>query len=293
MSIVRFRGRLGNQMFQYAFAESLRALGREVFFDFSDYENTLRQKDFTLDQVFDDLDLSAAPPTAYVETRRRWRRSKADPKMAAYYRQHPEKVFYYGELEFHKYDPTVFLLEDSMYSGYWQCEQYFKPVEERIRSIYQFKRGEKHLYELGDQLAESFFAVQVRRGDYLKYSRFNVCDPDYYRNGINYIKERFEGCSFVFFSDDIEWVKCNLPVEGAKYCCADSFEDYRPWYDMYLISRCRGAIISNSSFAWWGAWLNDTPGKLIITPDEWLQGVDTPGIWCDDWIRLKGSSDME
>lgn len=103
---------------------------------------------------------------------------------------------------------------------------------------------------------------------------------------MNYMKKIFPDVHFVFFSDDIEWVKYNFDFENMIICVPELFMEYKDWYDMYLMTLCKGNIIANSSFSWWGAWLNQNPDKIIVAPKLWLNNKKTPDIWCDGWNRI-------
>ena len=94
------------------------------------------------------------------------------------------------------------------------------------------------------------------------------------------------GVPFVFFSNDMEWVKYHFNKTNIIICEAKLFEHYEDWYDMYLMTLCRGNIIANSSFSWWGAWLNKNTAPVVLAPNKWFNGLETPDIWCDNWIRI-------
>ena len=101
---------------------------------------------------------------------------------------------------------------------------------------------------------------------------------------MSYIRTVAPGAKFIFFSDDVKWVRENFHLENMMICTESMFTEYQDWYDMYLMTQCAGNIISNSTFGWWGAWLNQNKG-VVIAPKEWLKGMETPDIWCDGWIR--------
>ena len=132
--------------------------------------------------------------------------------------------------------------------------------------------------------------VHVRRGDYLlpennrKYG--NICTLQYYRNAMQYMKEKVSDARFYFFSNDPEWVRENLS-EGDSVIvnCNHGKENY---LDMYLMSQCSHNIIANSSFSWWGAWLNRNPDKIIVSPKRWFSHLDVSDAVCEDWIRING-----
>jgi hypothetical protein len=182
-------------------------------------------------------------------------------------------------------------------NGYWQSEKYFKDYEQCIRSDFSFK------YELdvkNKQLLEKIqnnntVSIHIRRGDYLSNSSASeihgVCSIEYYRSAVMEIKSHIEKPFFVIFSDDLEWVKNNI-----KYFEMDSFvfceynkgsESYK---DMQMMSLCQHHIIANSTFSWWGAWLNNNPSKIVIAPQKWFadevkqsQAFD---IYPNEWIKL-------
>ncbi len=113
-----------------------------------------------------------------------------------------------------------------------------------------------------------------------------ICTKDYYLRAIEYIRKIEPNSKLIFFSDDLEWVKDNFDIPNAIYCSKNLFEHYEDWYDMYLMSKCRHNIIANSSFSWWGAWLNQNKEKIIVAPSKWIRYAKTPDIWCEGWVSL-------
>ena len=114
-------------------------------------------------------------------------------------------------------------------------------------------------------------------------------DEKYYQqttNKNNEMKKNISNLRFIIFSDDINWAEENLKYDNAIFCRKEMFDDDQDWYDMYLMTKCKGNIIANSSFSWWGAWLNQNEGHVAIAPNKWLNGKSTPDIWCEKWIRL-------
>jgi hypothetical protein len=114
----------------------------------------------------------------------------------------------------------------------------------------------------------------VRRGDYLKprvRAAFgDICTAEYYREAVAYIRQKTADPVFFIFSDDIQWVKDNLPLPGAVYVTGNT--GLTGFRDMQLMSCCKHHIIANSTFSWWGAWLNQTPGKIVVAPAKWGHG---------------------
>ena len=106
---------------------------------------------------------------------------------------------------------------------------------------------------------------------------------DYYKQAIETVGP---DKTFVIFSDDIEWCKQNLDFIGSKFFISGN-KDYE---DMYLMSLCNNNIITNSTFSWWGAWLNKNENKIVISPKIWFgknnSHLDTSDLYCDKWIKL-------
>lgn len=128
-------------------------------------------------------------------------------------------------------------------------------------------------------------AVHVRRGDYLypENASFGLCDKDYFIRAIDYIRRQISTSTFFFFSDDMEWVKQNIKVDGAVYVSDNSCASH----DMYLMTLCHSHIISNSTFSFWGARLSAFNG-INIYPERWFSTPEwiEPDIFPDEWVRM-------
>ena len=116
-------------------------------------------------------------------------------------------------------------------------------------------------------------SLHVRRGDYVSDPKtkaiLGVCSLDYYRAAIAHIAERIESPAFFVFSDDIAWAKANLEIPfPCEY--VDHNQGQQSYNDMHLMSLCKHHIIANSSFSWWGAWLNPRKDKIVIAPENWF-----------------------
>jgi len=175
--------------------------------------------------------------------------------------------------------------------GTWQSEQYFINPE-CIRKSFQFK--EQLLNSQTKATAKCLGGVKVtvsihiRRGDYLSQQFSagfgNCCPLAYYRESIHYMKTHLDDITFVLFSDDMDWVKENLPLDNAIY--VDHNHGADSWQDMYLMSMCQHNIIANSTFSWWGAWLNDNTDKIVIAPKRWWSSIENDDVVPESWIRL-------
>jgi hypothetical protein len=155
-------------------------------------------------------------------------------------------------------------------NGYWPDEEYFRDFSDEIRKETSppTPTDEVNL-KLGAELAgENTVFVHARR---VRYP--TLLPADYYKEALAGIRERVKDPRFVVFSDDHAWIRENIdfgdsPVQWVEHNSSDEMAD------LWLMSRCRHAIIANSSFSWWGAWLGGDPsdGRVIYTPDhpEWI-----------------------
>lgn len=148
-------------------------------------------------------------------------------------------------------------------SGFWQSEYYFKD----IRPVLLRELVPVSVPEFPGWLkAENTVAVHIRRADYLKESGFGVLNEQYYRDAMSVIRQKVGSPVFVFFSDDIGWCKEQFKDESFVFCQEENWgKDY---LQLYLLSKCRHQIIANSSFSWWGAWLNNYQEKIVIRPER-------------------------
>jgi hypothetical protein len=177
-------------------------------------------------------------------------------------------------------------------SGYWQSEKYFKRYESAIRGEFAFRhpldaRNAELAAEIGSVSAVS---LHVRRGDYSSNPKtraiHGLCSLEYYRAAIEHIAKRVELPCFFVFSDDIGWARDHLDV-GFRCSFIGHNQGERNFVDMHLMSLCKHHIIANSSFSWWGAWLNPDPEKTVIAPRRWFAN-DTPtgDLIPEEWVRL-------
>lgn len=171
--------------------------------------------------------------------------------------------------------------------GYFQSEKYFKQHEDVIRNLFTPTSGTKrYLFNKYGPLLSSSTTVSlhVRRGDYLCVPDAHPLAPTQY-----YVEAQamFTDATFLVFSNDIPWCRENLP-KGKAYVFVEDNEDYQ---DLFLMSMCDHNIIANSSFSWWGAWLNANEKKRVIAPSTWFgprltATHDTRDVVPDDWTVL-------
>jgi len=190
--------------------------------------------------------------------------------------------------------PGIFNIGTSCYiDGYWQSEKYFSDIRNTIFSDFSLKKelvSARFIKIAKKMKGSNSISIHVRRGDFVMVKKTNkahgVCPLDYYEIAIKYISEKICNPEFFFFSDDIEWVKKNLST-GFKenHISGEGLSDAE---EMMLMSTCRHNIIANSTFSWWGAWLNSNPGKIVVSPSKFLLGssTDNKDLIPENWHKL-------
>ena len=177
--------------------------------------------------------------------------------------------------------------------GFWQSDKYFLKYESEIRKDFSFPSftDRVNINLLSEIINSNSVSIHIRRGDYIQMNSaiesHPLCSIKYYQSAISKIKEIIEKPKFYFFSDDIEWVKNQFfSVENAIFVNHNKGKD--SYKDMQLMANCKHNIIANSSFSWWGAWLNPNPKKIVIAPKNWFKdtSIDTSDLIPSTWIRL-------
>lgn len=292
MVIANIIGGLGNQMFQYAAGRALSlARGQPLELDISGFKGYELHYGFELQRVFD------CPVKTDTSTALRnilgWqcapgiKQMLARPSMKAFRRN-----TFVVEPHFHYWPGIMNVPQDCYLVGYWQSEKYFRSISSVIRTDFTFKtplvnRNAKLAEQIGQVNAVS---LHVRRGDYAKNPRTNathgLCSLDYYQAAIQYIADRVEQPCFFIFSDDIAWVKDNLKMDfPCQY--VDHNQGAESYNDMRLMCLCQHQIIANSSFSWWGAWLNPGPEKIVVAPQKWFaNGNNIKDLFPQGWVKL-------
>ena len=283
MIIIKLAGGLGNQLFQYSLGRHLAKNQQTILkMDISNFKNdTLR--DYALG-VFKIKEIFAT-----TEEINSFKKKGLGKKFNSFL---PYPLKYYIQENESAFEKKIFTTKNNIYiDGYWQSEKYFKAIENDIRQEITLKEplGEKCL-EIVKKITETnSISIHIRHGDYLndKLSKiFEICSPEYYTQAISLMAKKIEQPYFFIFSDDIAWaeknLKTNFPIE---YVSKNKFEDYK---ELVLMGMCKHNIIANSSFSWWGAWLNNNHQKIVIAPKTWFKDPAKiiKDIIPDSWIKL-------
>lgn len=290
MIVMRLKGGLANQIFQYALGRRL-AIDRntDLMLDTASYRYD-RLREYRLD-VFN-IKASASDSLPFVATDSRFKYvnhifQKIKSLFTKPYQIIKEKGF--------PFDPTILECSDQAYlDGFWQSEQYFDSVAQIIREDLALKTpitGE--LKKLAEQIkaTPNSVSLHVRRGDYVSNpvttAFHGVCGVDWYMQAAGMMEERLSNPTFFVFSDDYEWAKANLHFQSNAVFIKPS-PDGQECNDLHVMSLCQNNIIANSSFSWWGAWLNTNPNKIVIAPKVWFVGgpQDTRDLIPSSWVRI-------
>ena len=193
-----------------------------------------------------------------------------------------------------QYDPAFSAQKDgTLISGYWQSERYFIEHRQLLLSEFSLKEEMEPGYRNLEEKIESSnsVAVHIRRGDYASNPAVadyhGLCSLDYYQRAAAIVAEHLLTPHFFLFSDDPDWVAGSLELPWPSTIA--SFRDCSsPANELLLFSRCRHSIIANSSFSWWGGWLNHNPDKVVIAPRQWFAKttINTEDLIPASWIRL-------
>jgi hypothetical protein len=295
MIIVRLRGGLGNQLFQFAAAHSLaNHKGVELKSDLYTYtKHPLRKYELGHFNI-------SLPEASREEVHQftggnfisRYLNKKNN------YLNCP-KVF--AQPHYHFYEDFFSLPEPLYLSGYWQSEKYFTNVADSVRKMLKpavalDSRNSELIATLG---STDSVAVHIRRTDYNPTSFFQPMGLDYYQRAFQLIGQKIIHPRYFIFSDDITWSRQQLKdLKNATFIDHNKGDD--SFKDLLLMSACRHQLIANSTFSWWAAWLNDFPGKTVIAPQTWFHNTwvtkqepvyparfyNTKDLLPPSWVRL-------
>lgn len=290
MLMIQMSGGLGNQMFYYALYKALQETGKEVTIDdFTHYED-IGRKDNQLQEIF---------PLVYKQGTREDYMKLTDSSFFPLQRIRRKlmgrKDHTYREKNAHIFEESVFELDHRYLEGYWQSQKYFNNVIGTLRQdfLFDWTSFPKKAIQYRDEMQKTkSVSMHVRRGDYL-YPQFSglyggICTEAYYETAMRWFIQKLGNCTFYLFTDDKEWGKKQERTNVVLVDCTDATNAY---IDMALMSCCKHHIIANSSFSWWGAWLNHNSDKYVCAPNKWLNQSDGQDIFyglCNVRIDEKG-----
>jgi hypothetical protein len=261
MIVSRIQGGLGNQMFQYAFGYNLsKKYDLKLFIDKSFYSNqgnVIRY--FNLDYF--EVEINDISQNKFLINR-------------------PFTII--SDLNYFV-DHKLNSRESYYLDGYWQSEKFFKDYTDDLRKIFKMKTTDSENFCIENNLGNSeTISIHVRRGDYVGSEDYHPTQNlKYYENAIDELGT-YE--KVLIFSDDMEWCKENFKFDRMIFC-----EGFKNVEDLMIMSQCKNNIISNSSFSWWAAYLNNNIEKKIIAPKLWYgskMNIETKDLVPENWIRI-------
>lgn len=291
MKIIKFYGGLGNQLFQYAMLVAIREhFKEELLMDTSVYASYGLHNGLEINRIFATTAKEATPAQIKKVS---WFTTNYKLLRLIHYCL-PARKTEFKERTYGKYYPEVFEKSgDYLYDGYWQHHEYFKESRDAILKEYSLRdpldsRNQKAYDEY--KASGNIVSIHVRRGDFLKSKNYRgLCGKEYYRKAIEKAKTIIgEDAKFVFFSNDINWCKENLAdlIAPDNITFADWNRGADSYKDMILMTACRVNIIANSSFSWWGAYLNQRSDQIVIAPVKWINKKMPDTIQMPDWILI-------
>jgi hypothetical protein len=293
MIIARLNGGLGNQMFQYANGKAKALeLDTQLLLDISEFETYRLHQGFELSKIF--------VGSFGVASSDQIKSLKGSPlhgkmlKLASKISKLFLKKSFIQEPHFQYWDGIKSVADNSYLSGYWQSEKYFQNFQDQIATDFRFAIPLQGMNEaLATTIQEdgqTSISLHIRRGDYVANPKtqayHGVCSLDYYQKAIAYLTGRVEKVHFFIFSDDPEWVKQNLTMTYPHTFVSHNTGE-NSYNDMRLMSLCQHHIIANSSFSWWGAWLNQSTSKIVIAPKKWFAAdINAQDLLPSKWVAL-------
>lgn len=290
--MVKIIGGLGNQMFQYATARRVAHVNNvEITLDISPFQNQGKSTPRTY--MLDNFNINARIATEKeVRYFIRYKRNHTKILGKIHNTFFADDSIYISE---HGYglNKNVLALKDNVYlDGWWNTAKYFEDIDDIIQKEFTLKNRGRAEYEKtrAEILLRNGVSIHIRRGDYVANHEtaksYGTCDLDYYKHAVEYIVQRTGNPHFYIFSDDIAWAQENLVIPHPHtFMSGKEVKDYE---ELMLVAVCKHNIIANSTFSWWGAWLNTNKNKIVVAPKQWFK--DESFVPVDlvprSWVRI-------
>jgi hypothetical protein len=293
MIIARLNGGLGNQMFQYANGKAKALeLNTNLLLDITEFEAYPLHQGFELSKIFSGQ-FEIASSDQILQLKGVTYQGNL-LKIASKFSKLMMKKSFIQEPHFQYWDGIKAVTDNSYLSGYWQSEKYLQEFQSEIITDFSFSTL---LMGLNKAIAseiqrddQTSISLHIRRGDYVSDPKamayHGLCSLDYYLKAIDYLNREVDKTHFFIFSDDPQWVQKNLHIKHPHTFVAHNSGE-QSYQDMRLMSLCRHNIIANSSFSWWGAWLNLSKDKIVIAPKRWFaKPINSKDLIPSSWVRL-------
>lgn len=299
--IVKTVGGLGNQLFQYAFARAVsKHMGTTFLLDIAAFDPKLHYwpahnliPEYYLQHFNAKITFAkGSDMVGFVSIRRHYALFN---NIYAHIRLRRLLLPFYFQEKTFAFDPEVFTQKGSVYfDGFWQTGKYFENIGDEIRKeVTLAKPLESYSQTVSDNIQKTnAVSLHVRRTVFVSdpvISAFHgSCSLEYYKSAVDHIAKNVPNPHFFLFSDDHEWVEENFKWLPFPYTCVKNGIE-KNYEDMILMSQCKHHVIANSSFSWWGAWLNPRKDKIVIAPKRWFANApknDTRDLLPENWLKL-------
>lgn len=291
MIISEIVGGLGNQLFQYAAARQLSLIkDQDIYLNLNFFDTYHNPDVFRLDRYNVNYQIAKQKDID------RLKRVQATGFFAKAYRKVFKEPYYFNSkyhfdqkwLLTHNWDKLK-KYEDLYISGYLANPKFFYQIEDLLKKEFTLKVDLNAANQKMMDKIQSCNAVMlhVRRGDYVNNNYFVSQPVSYYLEAIEQIKQEVKDPVFFVFSDDLNWTKDNIKTDGEVHYC-DINDGKTDYMELALMSNCKHAIIANSTFSWWGAWLIVNENKTVIVPKNWYSDPKAQAIYLKRKIYQKG-----
>lgn len=302
-------GRLGNQMFRYAFARQLQKNNpsEKIIYNFDEIHRTLYNSGFQNENQLenfqtigiecqDAINYSILQYMVWKIFNRFYPRDSSFSDKDKYERRWIKIMeffgLYYLNLGYYPFKlKKPWWVKDLIVNGSFECDKYFEGIGNELKKEfvpqYPLHNYNKDLMSVIQN--SNSVAISIRRGDFVDDAKtkslYFVCDKNYYEKAIEKIMQKVDNPTFVFFSNDIEWVKQNVHIEGCP-CYYESGKD-EVWETIRLMSSCKHFIISNSTLHWWAQYVSPNPDKIVIAPSRWYNDEFESRLFQSNWELIK------
>jgi len=291
MKIVKMKGGLGNQLFQYAFALLLaRESGEEVKLDMSTYQDLLEDpvRQPRILKFKTSLGLASRDEIRKIclfKHEGNMLSTSYKIKIAAEAVLNPK---YFFERDRRHRDVST-IMQHKYFDGYWQSWRNVDAIWDECKTQLTPKSAlhEETQAMIAKVSAQNSVFVGVRRGDYQsRAAHYGGFSQEYYSEAISIIKQRVQDPVFYVFSNDMDWVKKSLDFQGETVIYREQEDIIDDFDELLIMSKCKHAIIINSTYHWWGARLEDHEGKVVVAPKNWFFDQKPIDIVPNGWIRI-------
>jgi hypothetical protein len=295
MIVAKLMGGLGNQMFQYAFTRKLSSdLKTDLMLDISFLQDKSFKENFTYRDF--ELDVFKIQATLANESNlQKFSQNKFVKIIHHIYSFTPFKpqYQYLREPHFHFFSKALNSSVNCYLDGYWQSEKYFSSIRKELLAEFSPQK------EVSDKTKElmlkinscNAISLHIRRGDYVTNAHNNsyhgTCSLEYYNRAISFMRNKITDAEFFIFSDEPAWFKENVKIDfPVQFITHNTGKN--SYQDLILMSLCKHNIIANSSFSWWGAWLNQNQNKIVIAPKLWFndKSKNTKDLLPENWVKI-------